>query len=218
MGEEIVTLVARVGQQAAAVVLDQLANEREENERRSDRRIELVWSGPEREGSGSRETAAVVRQMFSEAQRFVLVSGYAVYDGASILETLAERWSATPSLTCWMCLNIQRSNGDNRSADEIVREYADRFFHRHWPWRPKPSLYYDPRALANDASHRSVLHAKCVVVDDVLSLVTSANLTEAAYYRNIECGVLVDDPVFETQLANQFRGLVENRQLLLVAG
>jgi phosphatidylserine/phosphatidylglycerophosphate/cardiolipin synthase-like enzyme len=38
-----------------------------------------------------------------------------------------------------------------------------------------------------------VLHAKAVVADDEAVFVTSANLTEAAFDRNIELGLLVLD-------------------------
>lgn len=95
----------------------------------------------------------------------------------------------------------------------IVDEFAGRFFNHDWPWTIRPRLCYDPRALAKDSSARAVLHAKCIVVDDERAFVTSANLTEAAYYRNIECGVLVSDAVFATQLADQFRGLVNKKYL-----
>lgn len=216
LGAEVVEMVARIGQAPTAELLDVLADEREASERAADQRIELVWSGPEQEGAGSRETAAVVRQMFLSAERFVLVSGYSVFDGASILGALAERWSTIPSLTCWCCLNIQRNTNDERPDKEIVREYAENFFRWHWPWEPRPSLFYDPRALASDPSARAVLHAKCVVVDERQVLVTSANLTEAAYYRNIECGVLVNDPAFAQQITRQFQGLAMSARLVAV--
>jgi phosphatidylserine/phosphatidylglycerophosphate/cardiolipin synthase-like enzyme len=61
--------------------------------------------------------------------------------------------------------------------------------------------------MAVSAGDRAVLHAKCVVVDRARAFVTSANLTEAAQYRNIECGVLVNDDVFSATLAGQFEGM-----------
>ncbi len=217
LGEDVVRLVQRVGSDGAAATLDLLADERESHERRADSRIELVWSGPEQEGAGSRETAAVVRQMFANAERHVLVSGYTVFDGASILEPLADRLIAVPSLTVWCCMNIQRPAHDARLSSEIIAEYAEQFFRRHWPWQPRPTLFYDPRALASDPAQRAVLHAKCIVVDDRQALITSANLTEAAYYRNIECGILVSDELFARALGDQFRGLIATGGLLRVS-
>jgi phosphatidylserine/phosphatidylglycerophosphate/cardiolipin synthase-like enzyme len=53
------------------------------------------------------------------------------------------------------------------------------------------------------------LHAKCVVVDDRFALIGSANFTHNAQARNIEVGVLLDDPVFAQDLVRQWLGLVE---------
>src|SRR4051794_31853651 len=39
--------------------------------------IELVWTGPEAKATHSRDTAVVVREMFSAAEQSVLVAGYA---------------------------------------------------------------------------------------------------------------------------------------------
>jgi phosphatidylserine/phosphatidylglycerophosphate/cardiolipin synthase-like enzyme len=71
-----------------------------------------------------------------------------------------------------------------------------------------PDLYFDPRSVAA-AGPRAVLHAKCIVVDDRYSFVTSANFTEAAQERNIEAGIIVEDEAFAVGLRRQFDGLVE---------
>ena len=70
------------------------------------------------------------------------------------------------------------------------------------------------RARWSPDGPEGVLHAKALVVDDELALVTSANLTEAALDRNIEMGVLVRDRAFAGAVAAHFRSLIE-RQLLL---
>jgi phosphatidylserine/phosphatidylglycerophosphate/cardiolipin synthase-like enzyme len=53
-----------------------------------------------------------------------------------------------------------------------------------------------------------------VVADDEAAFVTSANLTEAAFDRNIEVGVLTRDHVFAASLARHFRTLIEQGLLL----
>ncbi len=210
---ELATIVKQHGALAAACLIDCLADEREASERRMDQRLELVWSGPELDNAGSRDTPALVRQLFNSAERFVLISGYAVYEGADIFDTLARRIAETPGLECWIFLNVARAAGDDRPDDVVAREFAVRFYKYQWPWEPPPKLFYDPRSLARDPAQRAVLHAKCIVIDDCRALVTSANLTEAAYYRNIECGVLVNDAAFARQLSGQFMGLVADSRL-----
>ena len=64
-------------------------------------------------------------------------------------------------------------------------------FRDQWPWpsRARPEVFYDPRTLSIDQNQRATWHAKCVLVDDELALVTSANFTEWAHQRNVEAGV-----------------------------
>ena len=94
-----------------------------------------------------------------------------------------------------------------------MRRFADRFWNKDWPGTRKPRVFYDPRSLATDGPE-GVLHAKALIVDDELALLTSANLTEAALDRNIEMGVLLRDRTLAAMVIAHFRSLVE-RQLLL---
>ena len=69
-------------------------------------------------------------------------------------------------------------------------------------------------------AHMSLLqwHAKCVIADDDLAFVTSANFTEWAQQRNVEAGVLIRDRHFAGQLRQQFDGLVQSRQVHRLPG
>lgn len=53
------------------------------------------------------------------------------------------------------------------------------------------------------------MHAKCVVVDGTVALITSANFTRRAHEQNIECGVLLEDENFSLHLARQWLGLID---------
>src|SRR2546422_7968868 len=64
-----------VGDPVLAEVLRAVAAERRAATLRADRRLELVWTGPEGQGAGTRDTAIVVRELFQQAERDVLVSG-----------------------------------------------------------------------------------------------------------------------------------------------
>ena len=75
-------------------------------------------------------------------------------------------------------------------------------------------LYYDPRALAEDSQQRASLHAKCIIVDRRVALITSANFTEAAQRKNIEAGVLIRYEPFVTRLNSYFEALRDSGRLL----
>ena len=55
------------------------------------------------------------------------------------------------------------------------------------------------------------LHAKCVVVDDERSFITSANFTDRGQTRNVEAGVLIEDRAFSGELGAQWRQLVSEK-------
>jgi phosphatidylserine/phosphatidylglycerophosphate/cardiolipin synthase-like enzyme len=48
-----------------------------------------------------------------------------------------------------------------------------------------------------------------VVTDDAAVFVTSANLTEAAFDRNIELGILLRDRTLAANVTSHFRTLIE---------
>ncbi len=169
--------------------------------------IDLVWTGPETLGISNRDTGVVVRDLFGCAESEVLVAGFAVYQGREVFRPLAERMAEVPDLRVRLFLDVQRSPGDYAPDWELLRRFAHRFRTQEWPGGRLPEQYYDPRSLDAEAVKRSSLHAKCVVVDRRVALVTSANFTEAAQTRNIEVGALVQSYRFATRLAEHFEAL-----------
>lgn len=119
-----------------------------------------------------------------------------------------------PELRAWLCLDIARKQTDTSLSQEIVRRFAKDFKENHWPAKRMPELFYDPRSLSESRNKRSSLHAKCVVIDRRVALITSANFTEAAQQRNIEAGVIVRYPLFVERLAGYFEGLRASGQLV----
>jgi hypothetical protein len=177
--------------------------------------IDLAMSGPEAPGVANRDTRVVVRELFANAQVCVLVAGYAVYQGRSVFEALADRMANIPHLKVRLCLDIQRGPGDTTLASLLVHRFADRFRTTQWPQdRPLPEVYYDPRSLDLSSHEKSAMHAKCIVVDGHDLFISSANFTEAAQNRNVEVGILVRSTSLAQNLARHFDALVAERLLL----
>jgi phosphatidylserine/phosphatidylglycerophosphate/cardiolipin synthase-like enzyme len=176
-------------------------------------RPDLVWSGPEVPGLHARDTRRVFEELLGSAERSVLASTYAFFDGPRAFQVLAQRMDARAGVRVTLLLNIQRRKGDTTAADQVVRRFADRFWKTDWPGSSRPSVYYDPRAIEVERP-AGVLHAKAVVVDDEVVFVTSANLTEAALDRNIELGLLVRDRALAASVSTHFRTLIDRGLLL----
>lgn len=190
-----------------AYLLRAIAHERTAGQRIADR-IELVWSGPEHSTAISRDTGVVVRELFSAARSTVCIAGFAVHNGRSVFKALANNMAENPSLSVSMFVNIPRPHLNGQPEEAIVRAYVAGFVQNEWPGARLPQLYYDPRALSLDPGPRASLHAKCIVVDRRWSLITSANFTEAAQERNIEAGVLIDDPHLAAAVESQLENLI----------
>ena len=178
---------------------------------------DFVWTGPEVAGLHARDTRRVYEELLGSAERSVWVSTYAFFDGPQAFRTLASRMDVVPELDVTLLLNIDRKRGDTTATEALVRRFADEFWHREWPGAVRPKVYYDPRSVEMNGPE-GVLHAKAVVADEESVFITSANLTAAAWDRNIELGLLVRDRALAATTVVHFRTLVENDLLRRLPG
>jgi phosphatidylserine/phosphatidylglycerophosphate/cardiolipin synthase-like enzyme len=183
------------------------------NTHAADTNVELVWSGPEGTQTATRDTGVVVPELFASAKRSVLVCGFAISQGDKVFAALARNMDTNADLDVRLFTNVERPWQDTRTDAEITRAFADEFRTRQWPGRRMPRVLYDPRALSSARGPRSCLHAKCLIVDDTRTFITSANFTEAAMDRNIEAGVLLEDAGFAQRLRAQFDALERTQQV-----
>ena len=179
-------------------------------------RVDLVWSGLETPGMKSRDTQVVVQELFDRAQHRVLIATYAIDQGekaATLFTTLAQKLDSNPSFQVHIFLNISRPYGSQISEQKLLVDFAKTFQDQIWPGIRLPAVFYDPRALSFGFGPKACLHAKCVVIDDHYLLITSANFTEAAHKRNLEAGILLDDPIAARSIQSQFDGLLKSKHL-----
>ncbi|MEI6231878.1 MAG: DISARM system phospholipase D-like protein DrmC [Planctomycetota bacterium] len=180
----------------------------------TDTNVELVWTGHNAKGASDRDTGVVVRELFTTAQRDVLIACFAVYQGEALFQILAERMDNNPNLRVRMFLNIARGWNDTSDSSQIVCRYAADFKTKHWSGKRLPEIYYDPRALSVDTKQRANLHAKSIVIDGHTSFVSSANFTEAAQLRNIELGVVIRSEPIAGKISGYFEAMLSAGALL----
>jgi phosphatidylserine/phosphatidylglycerophosphate/cardiolipin synthase-like enzyme len=171
--------------------------------------IQPVASGP-CIVSGLRSTEDAFREIIDRAVHRLLITGFALHNGQTVLRYLANRMDAHLTLDVVLCLDVSRAPGDTTDDIVIVSGFADRFRQAEWPGRRLPRLYYDPRSLARGAEDRSALHAKVAIADTSRALIGSANLTEAALQRNVEVGILLSAPTPIATLRAHFEALIHD--------
>ncbi len=176
---------------------------------------ELVWTGPD-ETNQLRSTSTVIDHLLRQAKERITLAGFVIVKGDQVFGGLAKRMDAEPELKVTLYLNVAATRGV--APDAVVSWFATDFREQVWPGERLPIVYYDPRSLEPNAKRRAVLHAKCVVVDGHVALVTSANFTPHAQLRNIELGVKLEDPELAERIEAQFEELVQKGILLRLPG
>lgn len=218
LGVELQRLAAEGMSAAHLALVVQLTASAIEQRVLADRAGELVWTGPESAFSHSRDTLVVVEELFAHARRSLLLSTFVIQQPEHVLAPLMARMEAVPDLAVSVFLHVGRgSDSDTRTDAAIVAEFA-KALEKAWGTRWRPKIYYDPRGLSFDRTTRASWHAKCLIADDEVSFVTSANFTEWAQQRNVEAGVLIRSREFSLQLRSHFDALVVTKHVQRLPG
>lgn len=150
--------------------------------------IEVVVTGPVSSAAPVRLTSQVVRQLIDQATSRVMLISFSAYAVADVLEALdrAIQRDVQVQLVLESAAFLQGGGG------AAVYEKYDVF---EWPPEERDPL---------DAK----LHAKAVIVDSNSVLLTSANLSNAAFRKNIELGVLCRGGETANQAQQHFDALI----------
>jgi phosphatidylserine/phosphatidylglycerophosphate/cardiolipin synthase-like enzyme len=169
---------------------------------------ELVWTGPEGSSATARDTSVILRALFENARENVILAGYSFDHARDVLEPL-HRAMLDHGVHATFFVNIEQAQRMPASPEAHAAAELGQFVRTNWPFgSPYPQLYttYAPRVPAPFCS----LHAKCATVDGLRAFISGANFTQRGQDRNVEAGVLIQDPTFAQHLARQWHGLIES--------
>ncbi|MGB3411189.1 MAG: DISARM system phospholipase D-like protein DrmC [Microthrixaceae bacterium] len=158
--------------------------------------VEVVVTGPASLAAPVRLTSEVVRQLIDQATKRVTLVSYAAYAMASVITAL------DAAVARGVSVNLILESAENLNGGGGAHAYAK---YRTYQW---PIDRREPP----DAK----LHAKAVIIDSCDVLLTSANMTNAAYDKNIELGVLCRGGGVARQVQAHFDGLIKQGVLALV--
>lgn len=165
---------------------------------------ELVWTGSTSKWVPTRSTRYVIEDLFARTQREVLIAGYSFDYATDLFEPLFARVEqlvveGKPVPKVRIVLDCSRETPRGRNGDALALTVAVRFCETCWTGRGlKPQIsYYLPSVERNERG-RSLfsMHAKCIVVDEEVALVGSANFSNRARDRNLEVGAVIRDHHF----------------------
>jgi len=150
--------------------------------------IEVVVTGPDSPVAPVRLTSEVVRQLIDTATQRVTLVSYAAYR----IDTVIAALDAAVDRGVHVSLILE--SAEVLTGGGGAHAYA-RYHVYCWPL---------DRREPPDAK----LHAKAVVIDSRDVLLTSANMTQAAYDKNIELGLLCHGGTVAAQIQRHFDALI----------
>jgi phosphatidylserine/phosphatidylglycerophosphate/cardiolipin synthase-like enzyme len=156
--------------------------------------LETVWTIPSMPGVGGRTTLAVA-ELINAAHFTVHAATYSASWGSAYVTTLANAVERGVHVTVIVDRKLQKETGD------LLQQQLPGA--RLWTY-----------SLTDDSTYPPRQHAKFVVVDEKAAFVTSANFSDAAAKRNLECGLLSRDAGMARGIKSQLETLRQHHVLV----
>jgi phosphatidylserine/phosphatidylglycerophosphate/cardiolipin synthase-like enzyme len=160
---------------------------------------EIIWTGPANDRFPVRRVDQVLYDLISKASRRIILVTFAAHRVRHLCAHLTEALKRGVELTL-----IVESEGE--SEGQLTRDAVAAFRDVSLD---TARIYYWPIAKRdrNQAGRPGKLHIKCAIIDET-ALVGSANLTDDAFNRNMELGLLVREQATVSALAQHFQELI----------
>ncbi len=167
---------------------------------RAEQHIELLWSGPPPANQiPARRIDQALYDLIANAKREILMVTFAA---AKIERLTAVLWKATKaSVKIRLILEFEELSEGQLSYDAL-KAFPPALIHAS-------EIYFWPveKRGRNQVGRPGKLHAKVAIVDD-FALVSSANLTDDAFNRNFEVGLLVQNAELLVTAKSYFDSLI----------
>ena len=176
---------------------------------RAEQQIELLWSGPSSPSQiPKRRIDQALYDLINNASQEILLVTFAAAKVNRLTEVL---WKAAQrGVKIRLILEFQQSSEGQLSYDALKAfppSLIDAAEVYHWPVE---------RRERNQAGRPGKLHAKVAIVDDVV-MVSSANLTDDAFNRNLEVGVMIVGAEFRQITEAYLKALIADQTLMRVS-
>jgi cardiolipin synthase len=160
--------------------------------------VDMVWTGPSSGSFTARRIDQILYDLLAGAKEQVFLITFAAYRVARLSATLCAAQARGVKITLLLETAVD-SDGQlsNNALDAFSDLRLDQIEVLQWP-KANRSL--------NSAGKPGKLHAKCAVVDDAV-VISSANLTDDAFNRNMEMGVVAHDARLAESMRQHFREL-----------
>lgn len=168
-------------------------------------RIELLWSGPTPVAEiPARRIDQALYDLIATAKNEILLVTFAASKIQRLVNELVN--ARQRGVKIRLILEFEQSSEGQLSYDAL-KAFPETFVQN-------TEVYYWPleKRERNQAGRPGKLHAKLAIVDDTV-LISSANLTDDAFNRNLEVGVMIQNNEFLTNTKNYIGSLISSGML-----
>lgn len=170
--------------------------------------VSVVWTGPETSAIPVRRTEQALLELIAGARERLIVVSFAVYKVPEVASALI----ACAGRGCRVAVVLESESESGGKVTFEMSQALGSAVAKH------ATLYTWPAELRPETGNgkRASLHAKCAVADGRRLLISSANLTEYAFTKNIELGLLVEGGDVPGRVQSHLEALMAQRVLVNV--
>ena len=174
---------------------------------REEQHIELLWTGPSPASQiPARRIDQVLYDLIGAAKREILLVTFAAHKISRLTDGLVT--AINRGISVRLILEFEEASAGQLSMDALKAFPA--------ALCQRAKIYYWPidKRERNSLGHPGKLHAKLAIIDDQ-AVLSSANLTDDAFNRNLELGTLLSNGQIIQRLRGHFDSLCTEGTLKL---
>jgi cardiolipin synthase A/B len=166
--------------------------------------MEMVWSGPSSVSLSARRIDQILYDLLTQARHRAFLITFSAHRVARLCRALEGAHKRGVKITLFL---ETAADSDGQLSSDALNAFTGLPLHQfeilHWPKTQRE---------LNGSGRPGKLHAKCAVIDDAV-VISSANLTDDAFNRNMEMGVVAQDPALADSILTHFSALKERKIL-----
>jgi cardiolipin synthase len=167
----------------------------------SSRALDIVWSGPANGTFPIRRIDQVLYDLLAKAEQRIFLVTFSAHRVPLLCVHLSSAIERGVDVT--LLLESEQASAGQLSFD-AAKAFKDVCLDKvrllHWPIENRDR---------NQAGKPGKLHVKCAVIDET-AIIGSANLTDDAFNRNMELGVIIKDLASVASICEHFETLERN--------
>ncbi|WP_297892877.1 DISARM system phospholipase D-like protein DrmC [Shewanella sp.] len=196
VGEQLVSAWRKTSISSNELALMLLTASHVHTATRNEQLTELVWTGPITPFVSARRTEQALLEVINSADKNLFVTSFVAYKVPTVIAALKE--AIRRGVRIAILLESTKEHGGTLDKDLITAMRKEVPGSEFFFWANRSTGFEGGK-----------VHAKIVLADNDICLITSANMTTYAMEKNMEAGVLLKNKSYVENLSKHLWALIE---------